>query len=238
MISYVKGELAEVSSDFIVVEAGGIGYEIRVPQSMAANLPDPGRQVKIYTHFLVREDAVSLCGFLQRDELEMFRNLLTVNGVGPKVALGVLSVLSADDLRFAILSGDEKAISRAPGMGKKTAQKVILELKDKLDLGDAFALRQEHAAASRTSDAVNEAVEALTALGYPASDSLRVVRGGNCDPKYQKRDFSAAERTGRQPVLRVDRSTDARRYLRNDCAGQSASCRRACLDGRISLPCQ
>lgn len=179
MISYIKGELAEVSEDMIVVETAGIGYNIRVPASILAGLPAMGCPVKIYTYFQVREDAMQLFGFLTRDDLDIFKLLLGVNGVGPKVALGVLSVLSADDLRFAILSDDVKAISKAPGLGPKTAKKVILELKDKLSLEEAFEKKISHNEAvgtSAASSARDEAVQALVALGYSSSDALRVVR--------------------------------------------------------------
>ena len=123
---------------------------------------------------------MSLYGFLTRDDLETFRLLLGVSGVGPKAALGVLSVLSADDLRFAVLSDDAKAIAKAPGLGPKTARKIILELKDKLDLEDAFEKKLSHeqaASPAAASSARDEAVQALVALGYSSSESLRVVRG-------------------------------------------------------------
>ncbi|MCD8077896.1 MAG: Holliday junction branch migration protein RuvA [Lachnospiraceae bacterium] len=182
MISYVRGELISVDADTIVVEAGQIGYNIRVPLSLPEQLPPIGAEVRIYTHFQVREDAMQLFGFLTRDDREIFRMLLGVSGVGPKVALGVLSVMTTDDLRFAVLSGDAKAIARAPGLGPKTAQKVILELKDKLDLEEAFEKRLEHTEegtkpGTAASDARGETVEALTALGYSATEALRAVRG-------------------------------------------------------------
>ncbi|MCD8009729.1 MAG: Holliday junction branch migration protein RuvA [Lachnospiraceae bacterium] len=182
MISYVRGELISVDAESIVVEAGQIGYNIRVPQSLVGQLPPLGEEVRIYTHFQVREDAMQLFGFLTRDDREIFRMLLGVSGIGPKVALGILSVMTTDDLRFAVLSGDAKAIARAPGLGPKTAQKVILELKDKLNLEDAFEKRLEHGAqgvssGAAASDAKGEAVEALTALGYSATEALRAVRG-------------------------------------------------------------
>ena len=130
MISYVKGSLTEKFEDSVIVEAGGIGYRIFVPTSVLEHLPKTGETVKIYTYFSVREDAMSLYGFLSRQDLEMFRQLIGVNGVGPKSALGILSALSPDVLRLAVLSGDAKAISKAPGVGSKTAQRIILDLKD------------------------------------------------------------------------------------------------------------
>ena len=181
MISYIKGDLTELSQDGIVVETGGIGYAIRVPASVLPQLPALGSPVKMYTHLQVREDGVGLFGFLTRDDLEVFRLLLSVSGIGPKGALNILSVLTPDELRFAVLSEDVKALSRAPGLGKKTSQKVILELKDKFDLEEALEKQQEHLSAAGTAgdaagDAAGEAVQALAALGYSQSEALRAVR--------------------------------------------------------------
>ena len=141
-----------------------------------------GEDVKVHTYFSVREDTMKLYGFRAKDDLQMFKLLLGVNGVGPKAALGVLAGITADELRFAILSDDVKTLSKAPGIGKKTAQKLILELKDKMKLEDAFELKlvheQERAAvgAGEVSDGRQEAVEALVALGYSSADALRAVR--------------------------------------------------------------
>ncbi len=179
MISYIKGELAELSQEGIVVEAGGIGYAIRVPDSVLPQLPPLGNQVKIYTYLQVREDGVGLFGFLTRDDLEVFRLLLSVSGIGSKAALSLLSVLTPDELRFAVLSEDVKTLSRAPGLGKKTSQKLIFELKDKLSLEEAFEKQQAHAAeaaGAAAGDAAGEAVQALAALGYSQSEALRAVR--------------------------------------------------------------
>ena len=138
--------------------------------------------MKIYTYFNVREDAMQLFGFQSEDDLEMYKLLLNVNGVGPKAALGILSVLTADDVRFAVLSDDAKAIAKAPGIGMKTAKKLILELKDKFTLEEAFEKKLENGASGAEpgavveSDAKTEAVQALTALGYANSDALRAVR--------------------------------------------------------------
>lgn len=182
MISFVKGELAEVFDDIIVLENNGIGYNIHVPASLISNLPQIGESFKVYTYLQVREDALSLFGFLTRDDLDVFKMLINVNGIGPKAALAILSTITPDDLRFAVLSEDVKLISRAPGIGAKTAQRVIIELKDKLKLSDAFekAFGSEnknadtHAAALNA--AKNEAIEALVALGYGSSEAIRAVR--------------------------------------------------------------
>lgn len=184
MIAYVRGELAAVSEEGIVVEANGIGYRILVPATTLQDLPPIGHEVKIFTHFSVTEDAMRLYGFLDRDELELFRMMIKVSGIGPKGALSILSTLSGDDLRFAVLADDEKAIAAAPGIGRKTAQKLILELKDKMDLQDAFDAKTTHMAAAKDAPAGesagrDEAVMALTALGYSGSEALKAVK--KCD---------------------------------------------------------
>ena len=178
MISFIRGLVADTTENSVILEAGGIGYEIFMTGSSIEQASRSEGKVKIHTYFHVREDAMQLYGFLSRDDLEMFRLLLNVNGIGPKAALGVLAGLTADELRFAVLSDDIKTISRAPGIGKKTAQKLILELKDKLDLEDAFEkkLLHEQEAEETLPDARGEAVEALTALGYSPADALRAVQ--------------------------------------------------------------
>lgn len=181
MISFIRGMVADVTDTSVIVEAGNIGYEIFMTGNVIEQAVRMGQEVKIHTYFHIREDAMQLYGFLEKDDLQMFKLLLGVNGIGPKAALGVMSGLTADELRFAVLSDDVKTISRAPGIGRKTAQKMILELKDKLKLEDAFekklASRQETAEFGETMhDGRREAVEALTALGYSNTDALRAVR--------------------------------------------------------------
>ena len=182
MIAYLKVIIAEVTPTRLVLEVNNIGYEIFISAREASELPGRGEEVKIYTYFNVREDAMQLFGFQSEDDLEMYRLLLNVNGVGPKAALGILSVLTADDVRFAVLSDDAKAIAKAPGIGMKTAKKLILELKDKFTLEEAFEKKLENGASGAEpgaiveSDAKTEAIQALTALGYANSDALRAVR--------------------------------------------------------------
>lgn len=179
MISFVKGSLADVTENSIILDTGSIGYEIFVTGNDIEKCKTDRQEIKLYTYFSVREDAMQLYGFLSRDDLDMFRLLIGVSGIGPKGAIGVLSGISADDLRFAVLSDDVKTISRAPGIGKKTAQKLILELKDKLKLEDAFELKlahQEEIDTAGITDSRQEAVEALVALGYSSADALRAVR--------------------------------------------------------------
>ena len=178
MYAYIKGELAEINTDHIVIEAGGIGYQVFISLQTFDYLPSVGENLKIYTYLYLREDAMILYGFLTKDDLELFKLLISVSGIGPKGGLAILSTLEADDLRFAILSGDAKAISKAPGVGGKTAQRVILELKDKLSLEDAFEAKTEHVqknAAAAGGSVKNDAVMALTALGYSSTESLKAV---------------------------------------------------------------
>lgn len=180
MISYVKGPLMEKEEDVIVVEAGGIGYNIHVPLSFLEELPQLGDEVRVYTYLQVKEDAMTLYGFGSRQDLKMFKQLLGVNGIGPKGALGLLSAMRPDDLRMAIISGDAKAISRAPGIGVKTAQRVILDLKDRISVEEVLAQPEAvigtAAKTSGLADAGKEAVDALVALGYSAMEAAKAVR--------------------------------------------------------------
>ncbi len=184
MYAYIKGILEEITEDAVVVEAGGIGYNIKVSASTADLLPGIGSEVKVYTYTLVREDAFSLYGFLTRDDLDIFKKLITVSGIGPKGGLAILSVMSADALRFAVMAGDAKAIAKAPGVGAKTAERVILDLRDKISMEDTLRgmggdLGSGQAAdASGTADNLmkREAIEALVALGYSASDATAAVK--------------------------------------------------------------
>lgn len=181
MISYIKGELSEIFEDVLVIENNQIGYEIKVPSSLLDKLPRIGSQLKIYTYLYVREDILCMYGFLDRDDLKLFQLLITVNGIGPKVALGILSTIPSDTLRFAILAEDVKEICKAPGIGKKTASKLILDLKDKITLEDAFDKKEQNLnkqdnCGDKNQEAVQEAVQALVALGYSNIESLRAVR--------------------------------------------------------------
>lgn len=184
MIAYIRGTLAyaEPEEGMAVLECGGIGYQMLLSGRDLELLPEAGEEVRLYTYLQVREDAFVLFGFFTREDRKLFQQLLGVSGIGPKAALGVLTALSADDLRFAILADDAKTIAKAPGIGLKTARKLILELKDRLSLEDAFENRLESKAASSgeavsgSNAARNEAVEALTALGYAASEAWKAIR--------------------------------------------------------------
>ena len=180
MISFVNGLLADVDTDQVVIDVGGIGYQIFVSLSTLDMLPAIGEPLKLYTFMSVKEDGVSLFGFPGKDDLTIFKLLITVSGIGPKGALSVLSTLSPDDLRFAILAGDSKAISRAPGVGKKTAERIVLDLHDKISNDDITGNTGNSGSVSSLSDTDNEtrneAVQALIALGYNSADSLKAVR--------------------------------------------------------------
>lgn len=182
MYAYIKGTLEEITEEAVVVETGGIGYNIKVSTTTAELLPGIGSEVKIYTYTLVREDAFSLYGFLTRDDLEIFKKLITVSGIGPKGGLAILSVMSADALRFAVAAGDAKAIAKAPGVGKKTAERVVLELRDKISIEDTLrnfgTSDGEAGGVAGTTDnrMKREAIEALTALGYSASEATAAVK--------------------------------------------------------------
>ncbi len=182
MYAYIKGTLMEITEEAVVVETGGIGYNIKVSTNTADLLPGIGSEVKIYTYTLVREDSFSLYGFLTRDDLDIFKKLITVSGIGPKGGLAILSVMSADALRFAVAAGDAKEIAKAPGVGKKTAERVILDLRDKISIEDTLRNlgSSDGRAGGDTGLADNmmkrEAIEALTALGYSASEAAAAVK--------------------------------------------------------------
>ena len=178
MISYIKGELVEVTENSIVLDHQGMGFSIMMPGSILDKLPQIGSELKVHTYLYVKEDILDLYGFLTRDDLKIFKLLITVNGIGPKGALAILSALSPDDLRFAVLAGDAKTISKAPGIGSKTAQKLIIELKDKLKIEDVLdGAGEGYVSQDIMSDTASaEAVMALTSLGYSAADATRAVR--------------------------------------------------------------
>ena len=178
MYSYIKGELVEIAEDLIVVEANNIGYNIHVPGQVLSYLPERGSEVKIYTYLYIREDAMMLYGFLTRDDLNVFKMLLGVSGIGPKGALAILSVCTPQGLAMAVITGDEKALIAAPGVGKKIAQRIILELKDKL------AKEQQESGMPVVSGIVAgeknkaaEAAAALAVLGYTQQDIAVAMKG-------------------------------------------------------------
>lgn len=179
MIAFVKGEIDDISENNVVIDTGRIGYNINISTHTAGLLPGIGKEVKLFTYTCVREDAFCLYGFLTKDDLEVFKKLITVNGIGPKGGLSILSAMSADDLRFAVMAGDAKTIAKAPGIGIKTAGRVILDLKDKISVEDTLIQKEMNAyegEAKQSGSARNEAVEALTALGYSPADAMRAIK--------------------------------------------------------------
>lgn len=188
MYAYLKGTLEEITEGAIVMDVGNIGYNVKISATTADLLPGIGNEIKIYTYTLVREDALSLYGFLTKDDLEIFKKLITVNGIGPKGGLAILSVMNADALRFAIMAGDAKSIAKAPGVGNKTAERVILDLRDKISLedtlrglGDSVQTQNDPATAGIDNVMRKEAIEALVALGYSASDATNAVKKAPVD---------------------------------------------------------
>ncbi len=179
MISYIRGRLAAIEESKAVVDVGGVGYGIYMPGRVMAKLPQTGTEVTIHTFLNVKEDSMQLFGFLSKDDLTVFKQVITVSGIGPKGGLSILSQLSADDLRFAVFSNDVKAISASQGIGKKTAEKLILELKDKLHLEDALNHEQEDSEAGEgalAGDIQQDAAAALIALGYGSTEAQKAVR--------------------------------------------------------------
>lgn len=179
MISYIRGELVAMEEDQIIVDVNGVGYGIFMPAQSMTLLPAIGEEVKIHTYLNVREDAMQLFGFLTRDDLNVFKLVIGVSGIGPKGGLNILSELSPDDLRFAVLANDAKAIAKAPGIGKKTAEKLIIELKDKLDIEDVLnreAKETDYTATGHNNEIQSEAVQALVALGYGSTESMKAVK--------------------------------------------------------------
>lgn len=183
MIGYVSGKLAEIEEEYVIVDVNGIGIRVLLGAAFLCEMPAIGSQIKIYTYTYVKEDAFLLYGFRSKDELSLFKQLITVSGVGPKSGLGILSVLSADDLRFAIYAGDAKTIAKAPGIGKKTAERLVLELKGKVNLADneSDTLLEQIATISAEEPKRNrkDAIDALTALGYSSMEAAKAVKSVN-----------------------------------------------------------
>ena len=170
----------DIAEDNAVIDVGGMGYNVKISADTAAKLPGIGEKVKLYTYTNVREDAIQLYGFLSKNDLEIFKRCITVSGIGPKGALAILSVLDADSLRFAIMSGDVKAITKAPGIGARTAERLILELKDKIKIDDTIIGKEIESARAANVGTVDspqkqEAVEALVSLGYGNAEAVKAV---------------------------------------------------------------
>jgi Holliday junction DNA helicase RuvA len=187
MFAFVEGIIDDLDYENCIIDIGGFGVNVGISARTAAQLPGIGEHAKLYTYTSVREDDISLYGFLSRDDLDMFRRLISVSGVGPKSALGILSELDADSVRFAVLSGDAKTLSKAPGVGAKTAQRIVLELKDKVKLSDESMVAHmmtgtEKAATDKALTlSQQDAISALVALGYSQTESRKAVLAAAVD---------------------------------------------------------
>ena len=179
MYAFIEGEVCEKLNGSLTLRAGGVGYLLNCSNNTLQAAPSLGEKMRCYTFLSVREDAMELFGFASREEKELFLQLTSVSGIGPKTALGLLGSMSLRDLNLAILLGDVNALSRAPGIGKKTAQRIALELKDKISQASVSAHADEGApvasAAFTEADSASEAVEALIALGYSSTEARSAV---------------------------------------------------------------
>ncbi|MCR4597031.1 MAG: Holliday junction branch migration protein RuvA [Lachnospiraceae bacterium] len=189
MYAYFKGTVAEANADCCVLEVNNIGYNIQIPASTAERLPDIGEEVKLYTYTSVRENAIELIGFISKDDLAMFSQLITVSGIGPKAALSLLSYLEADAIRIAIVTGDVKTLSKAPGLGKKSAERLIVDLKNKYDATTVLAAATGSAGgsvdivdSSKISPNMAEAIDALAALQFKEAEARRAVLMADTEP--------------------------------------------------------
>lgn len=186
MISFLDGEIAEIGDGVCVLDVNGVGYEVLIPGTTQEDLARNGigGHVRLYTYLYLREDQICLYGFSSKEDLSLFKKLITVSGIGPRGGLSLLSSLSSDDLIFAILTGDSKTLSRAPGIGRKTAERICIDLRDKLEMQtseDFSAKSAPEGEAGGFSSAENEAIEALETLGYARAEAARAVRKAKAD---------------------------------------------------------
>ena len=178
MFSYIKGKIEDIDIDYIVVDNSGIGFKIMTSANVISKV-SLHEDRTIYTYMNVREDDISLYGFLSKDEINVFKLLIGVSGIGPKAALAIMSALTVDEIRMAIIAGDHKAIAKANGVGPKIAQRVVVELKDKFKLEEVFGTDEESSgdlSDNTGDDIISDAVLALNALGYSESEALRAVK--------------------------------------------------------------
>jgi len=178
MIARLCGTLIERRPPLIVIDVGGVGYEVEAPMSVFDRLAETGQPCTLLIHQVVREDAHLLFGFTTGSDRELFRSLLKISGVGPKVALAILSSVSAADFALMVESGDAQSLTRLPGIGKKTAERLILEMRSRLD-GLDLAAASPGGVSSGARDAVSEARDGLIALGYSAAEALKMVKGAS-----------------------------------------------------------
>ena len=180
MIASVKGKLEGVTADSVIIDVNGMGVEVIVPNNVIGRLPKQDEAIKLHTYLHVREDAMQLFGFLDKEDLDFFKLLITVNGIGPKAAIAILSSMSTDVLTFAILSEDIKTIEKAQGIGAKTAKKLVLELKDKVGVINAKAVELRSDSSSDISLTIGSAIkeetsQVLEALGYSRTEAMKSV---------------------------------------------------------------
>jgi Holliday junction DNA helicase RuvA len=177
VITFLRGKLQEVLPTQITVDVGGVGYELLIPLSSFNKLPQPGHEIHLLTHLAIREDAHVLYGFMTAQERELFRMLInTVSGIGPKIALNILSGMNVTAFRGAVANGDVKALSQISGVGKKTAERIVVELKDRIGAPGAWEASSARRALSPADQKVNDAVLALIALGFKQADAHEAVR--------------------------------------------------------------
>jgi holliday junction DNA helicase RuvA len=178
MISFLEGKLVDALPTQVTVDVHGVGYDVLIPLSSFDKLPTPGNSVKLLTHLAIREDAHVLYGFMTSAEREMFRLLInTVSGIGPKLALNVLSGMNVTALRGAVVNGDVKSLSQISGVGKKTAERIVVELKDKIGAAGAWEAASAERGLTAADQKVNDAVLALIALGFKQIEAHEAVRG-------------------------------------------------------------
>ena len=190
MIGFLRGSLAEKGDGYIVIDVNGVGYYVNVPANSSAYLSQEGEEVTVYTSMIVREDDISLFGFSGKGELDLFKKLIGVSGIGPKAAVSILSSFTSDQLKEAIVFEDSKSLTRANGIGKKTAERIVLELKDKFSTADGIigSAADEVAAVDQAfAGGRGEAINALIALGYSRGEATSALAG------IKERDLSTEE---------------------------------------------
>lgn len=176
MIGFLRGKLVVKQPPVLLLDVNGVGYEVEAPMTTFYDLPETGHDITLHTHLVVREDAHTLFGFLRLSDRALFRSLIKISGVGPRMALAILSGMSADAFVRCIQDNDATALTRVPGVGKKTAERLIVELRDRLGKGDSGGA-ELHTSSAGPANPLEEAVSALIALGYKPPDASRMVRG-------------------------------------------------------------
>ena len=192
MIGQLKGVLLEKQPPAILLDVQGVGYELEASMSTFYNLPECGEIITLHTHMVVREDAQLLYGFFSQSERLMFRTLIKISGVGPKLALTILSGMSAEDFSRCIFEGDSKALTQLPGVGKKTAERLVVELKDRIGKVDSIKLAGISATMKKPDHPINDAVSALISLGYKAQQASQMVRTLDVEDKSTEEIIRAA----------------------------------------------